>query len=150
MDLKIIDYNIEEITTYGHHNIKALHPTTFEVTTEETLSPKGDCIIGIRADKSAGTLSKKTKDLLRNDSTLVFIVFISGNVYDLVIAKGSSKLLLSSKVSMVVRKSSFIDDRTIAVESNKAARDINREIVKRLVRGHTLKIFLIVLALDKG
>jgi len=48
----------------GHPNVRALHPTTFEVTTEPSLSPAGDCIIGVCADRGASDLNPDLKTLL--------------------------------------------------------------------------------------
>ncbi len=149
MDLVVIDYNIEEITTYGHPNVRAFHHTTFEITTDDYLTYSGDCIIGIKADKSAGTLSEKTKRLLRNDNAYIFILLKSGDLYDFILARGSSKLQLTNKRSMVFRKSSFIDDRTVAIGANKAAYDINRDLIKKLVEGDRLKVFLMVVLFSK-
>ncbi|HRX33916.1 MAG TPA: DUF371 domain-containing protein, partial [Methanoregulaceae archaeon] len=40
--------NIEErICCRGHHNIRGTHRSTFQVTTETDLSPRGDCVIGV-------------------------------------------------------------------------------------------------------
>ena len=43
---------IDKITAFGHPNIVANHKTTLEFTKEKHLSPKGDCIVGINANKS--------------------------------------------------------------------------------------------------
>ena len=150
MVLKIIDFNIEKITAYGHQNIRATHRTTFEITCEKDLSIRGNCIIGVKADKSARKLDEKTKKLLKNDNSYVFIILKSGELYDLIIAKGSSKLLLSSNKSMVFRKSEYIDDRTVAIHSNKASYDIDRALIEKLVKGSILEVFLLVILYDKG
>ncbi|HIP75502.1 MAG TPA: DUF371 domain-containing protein, partial [Thermococcus paralvinellae] len=41
----------EIIHCYGHENIKATHKSTLEITKEDFLTPRGDCIICIKADK---------------------------------------------------------------------------------------------------
>lgn len=40
------------IKARGHPNIKATHRTTIEVTKDNYLTGRGDCILGIDADKS--------------------------------------------------------------------------------------------------
>jgi hypothetical protein len=59
-------------------------------------------------------------------------------IKDEVVAYGSPALKLSSKKSMVVRKSSFIDSRTLAILANKAARDLKRELVEKLKNPETV------------
>ena len=41
----------------GHPLVLGSHPTTFEVTREDYLTKKGNCIIGIAADKGCSELS---------------------------------------------------------------------------------------------
>lgn len=149
MALQLVDFGIDRIVAYGHQNITAKHRTTFEITREETVSPRGDCIIGVRADKSASTLNSKVRELLKNDSSYVFILLKCGNVYDLAVARGSSRLILESTKSLVVRRSEYIDGRTLAIRSNKAAYHIKRELVHRLRSGCRLEVFLIVAILDR-
>lgn len=125
----------------GDSLVTARHASTFEVTKEKFLTKKGDCILAISADKSASDLSYNLKSLLRDES-LVIIVLKSGDVYDVVVAKGSPALTLSDKTSLVVRKSNYVDERTIAIKANKAAKDINRKLVERLRRGEPLEIII--------
>jgi phosphoribosyl 1,2-cyclic phosphodiesterase len=42
----------ERIRAHGHGNVSAAHSSTFEVTTDDYLTPAGDCIIGIGADRA--------------------------------------------------------------------------------------------------
>jgi len=51
---------------------------------------------------------------------------------------------------MVFRKSEYVDDRTVVVRSNKAAYDINREIIERLASGAILEVFIIVVLYGEG
>ncbi len=41
---------IYKFSCYGHPNIKATHVKTLEITKDDGLSERGDCIIGIKAD----------------------------------------------------------------------------------------------------
>jgi len=51
-------------------------------------------------------------------------------VKDEVLAKGSKDLILSDKEDIVIRKSDFIDDRTLAINANKAACDLKKELIR--------------------
>ncbi len=126
----------EEITFYGHPNVKATHPTTFEVTKESELSEKGDCIIGVKADKSCSELSDKMRNALKLGRRVLITIKVD-ELEEVVEAVGSPALTLKSDTSVVIRKSDYIDDRTLAIMANKAAKDISREIVERLKNPET-------------
>ena len=137
----------EVIHAYGHPQIKATHRTTFEVTKEDYVTERGDCIIGIKADKSVRDLSSEFKNALRDPfSILVILLETSGNNKEIVLATGAKNLVLTHPSSIVVRKSQHIDERTLAINSNKAAININRNIIKQLQKGEMLKITLVLIS----
>jgi len=121
------------VTAFGHPNITARHRTTFEVTRDEHLSIRGDCIIGVRADKSVRDLDEGIKNWLRLGYRVkIEIILPQYGLRDEVTAFGSPRLTPSHGRDIVVRKSDFVCERTLAVKADKAARDINREIVELL------------------
>ena len=140
-----MDLAIEVIRAKGHVNITATHKTTIEVTKDDYLTPLGDCIIGVMADKSVAELSDKFKNIMLDDKTTLISVFITNNSYDYIVSKGSSKLLLTNTKKIIFRKSSYIDEATIAINSNKAAVELNRRLVQDLVNGSPLTIVLIAI-----
>ncbi|MEM5794361.1 MAG: DUF371 domain-containing protein [Candidatus Aenigmatarchaeota archaeon] len=121
----------EEIIAYGHPNISAMHKTTFEITKSGEIKKDADCIIGVKANKSCKDLSKEIKEALK-EGKKVEITISAGGIEDKVIAYGSPALKLSHVEDIVVRKSDFIDNRTLAILSNKAACDLKRELVEKL------------------
>lgn len=138
-------FAVERIVAYGHSNIKASHRTTFEVTKESWLTPRGDCIVGVNASKAPKDFSGEVKDLLRKDSTLVIVVLLTENAYDYAVGYGSSKFTLSDSVKCVFRKSSFTSPNTVAIMMNKAAKDLNRKLVEDLKKGSRLDIVILAL-----
>ena len=126
----------EVIHCKGHKNVRATHRSTLEITTEDFLTPRGDCIICVSADKALKDLSEEFKEALRKGSKLR-IVIKAGNLRDELIAHGSPELKLESPVSMVIRKSDYIDGRTLAIRANKSARDLRRELVELLKNPET-------------
>lgn len=126
----------EEIIAYGHHNITAIHKTTFEVTKEENLGKEGSCIIGVRANKACKDLNEEFKNALKEGKKVEIRIEVEG-ISDKVIAFGSPALKLSDEKSIVVRKSDYIDKRTLAILSDKAACDIKREIVEKMKNPQT-------------
>ncbi len=120
------------VRAWGHPLVRASHRTTFEITTEDRLTPRGDCIIAIRADKSAHALAPSFKSLASKDDTRIVIALRCGGATELVRAWGSASLTFEDRKSIVVRRSSYVDARTVAVKSDKAAAHLNRELVGNL------------------
>lgn len=123
----------EIIIAKGHENVLALHETTIEITKEKELSKRGDCIIGVSADRGLEELSEEFKKLLQTKNSELEITLKVDGIKEVVNARGSEALLLSHDRDMVIRKSNFICSRTLAINANKAACDINREMIKRLI-----------------
>ena len=122
----------EEIFAYGHENILSTHNTTIEFTKDDKLSKRGNCIVAVSSNKSVNELSEEFKKKLRkNDSQVIIIIEVEG-IVDKIIAKGSTKLPLTDTKDIVIRKSDYICDRTLAIGANKAACDLNLELIKKL------------------
>ena len=129
---------------YGHRNILATHKTTFEITKETEISYRGDCIIAVKSERACLDLSNELKKALRNDKSKIKIELRCGTLMDEVFASGCSKLYLTSPVSMVVRKSNFICERTLAIKADKSARDLSRELIRKLRSGEALNVKLTI------
>lgn len=124
---------IEEIIfAYGHRNIQATHKSTLEITKEAELSKKGDCIIAVSADKALADLSLEFKENLRRENAKLTVLIEAGGIADTVQAFGSSKLILAHLTDMVIRRSSYICSRTLAIKADKAACDLSRTLVEKL------------------
>ena len=136
---------IELIYAKGHKNIKSTHKTTFEITKDLSLTERGDCILAISANKGVTDLSDEFKNALLNDDANLKIVVEAGDKEDSALAKGSRLLTLKDMDEMVIRKGNFICDRTLAINSNKAAIDFDRNLIEILKNPKTkIRIKLIV------
>jgi hypothetical protein len=123
---------IETVTFRGHPMVRATHPTTIEVTTEKDLTPRGDCIIGVSADRGCGQLGEAIKEGLREKGARVKVRLMVGGMQFIVNARGDTGLELSNPHDIVIRRSAFLSDRTLAIHADAAAWDIPREIVRAL------------------
>ena len=112
--------------------VRSLHPTTIEVTTEESLTENGDCIVGVGAAKGCAGLDPRIKEALRRRGSTVTIRIVVGTLSSSIKATGDPRLQLSHEHDMVIRRSDFISDRTLAVRADTAAKDIPREMVNLL------------------
>ncbi len=122
----------EVILAHGHVNIQATHETTLEITRDPHLSRKGDCIIAVSADRGPADLSPKFRDSLRRDNARLSFVVQAGDIVEEINALGSSQLILTHSADMVVRRSDYICNRTLAINADKAACDLSGRLVAKL------------------
>jgi hypothetical protein len=122
----------EVIFGYGHENIQATHKTTLEFTKDTHLSKKGDCIVAVATDKALADLSAEFKEKLRKTHAKLIITIEADTIIEQVTAHGSPKLILTHPTDMVIRKSDYICNRTLAVHADKAAQDLSRNLVEKL------------------
>jgi hypothetical protein len=108
------------------------HKTTVEITTEDFLTKKGTCIIGVRVDKSLSEIPPEIKALATSEKTKILLRLKVGNLKEEVTGRGDPGLTYLNTVSMVARKSSFVCDRTLMIGADKAASDLDRAFVDAL------------------
>ena len=139
------DELIEVIFAKGHRNILATHPTTLEITKEDEVSRRGDCIIAVSADKTMKDFSEAFKAKLRKDTVRLTILVEAGGTAEIIKAYGGSHLTLEDPLEMVVRKSSYSCGRTLALKADKAAKDLAKTLVQELRNpGQKVKVTLSV------
>ena len=134
----------EVITAWGHPNITAKHRTTLEITKDEELSIRGDCIIGVRADKAICDINEKIKNKIKLGYRVEIELYLPQyGLKDELVGFGAKEMTFKHKTDIVVRKSSYVCDRTLVVKSNKAALDLNREMIELLKDPKTELRFII-------
>ncbi len=121
----------EVIICYGHKNVKATHKSTLEFTKDDYLTPKGDCILCIKANKGLKDFNERFKNALKEGKKLLVRIIV-GEYMDEIVAFGDKHLTFESESSIIIRKSTYIDGRTLAIKASKAAKDIDRKIIERL------------------
>ena len=129
-----------KIMAKGHENVLSLHKSTFEITKDKDLSLSGDCIIGLDIDKSMEDFPKEFKEKLTNDDTKVIVELKTPNASDTIEGFGHHDLSLSHPTDIVCRKSTFVCSRTLMIKSNKAAIDLNRDLIKDLANGESMEV----------
>ena len=128
------------IKAKGHKNVLSLHKSTFEITKDKDLSLAGDCIIGLDIDKSMIDFPKEFKEKLANDDTKVIVELNTPNSYDKIEGFGHHDLSLSHPTDIVCRKSTFVCSRTLMIKSDKAAVDLNRDLIRDLANGESMEV----------
>lgn len=124
----------------GHENVTSKHKSTFEITTDKNLTLKGDCIIGLNSNITLNDFPEELKKDIQTDNKKIELILETKNATDTIIGEGSSKLTLNHPTDMVCRKSDFTCDRTLMIHCNKAAKDLNKELINDLSNSSKLKI----------
>ena len=133
-----------EINFSGHENIRSTHKKTIEITKESSLTPQGDCIIGVNASSSCADLPILLKEKLQDPkSTVHFSIKVAEQEF-IVKGRGHKNLTLTHTEDIVIRKSDFISPRTLAVKCDKASDLLPREMVTLLQNPNTKGTFTII------
>ena len=117
---------------YGHENVIGEHKTTVELTSEEFLTKQGTCIVGVSSDMTLDQLSPKIKKLASLPSTNIVLSMSVDGLTEEVTGTGSLGLTYSDLTRIVARTSTFECGRTLMVNADKAASNLNRDFVNRL------------------
>ena len=128
----------EVVRATGHEHVTAEHASTLELTTDDYLTPAGDCIVGIEADKAAADFDREFVDTCRDADATITLVLEADGHSDEVTGSGHPDLEYTNDRSMVGRTSTYVDDRTIFVDADKAAADLDRGLVAALADGADL------------
>ena len=134
----------ERVCAQGHENVSGEHESTFEFTSDDFLTPAGDCILGIEADRTPADFDPAFVAACQEQGASIEIVIATENYETTVRALGHPDLIFESDRSMVVRTSDHVDDRTVAVAASAAAADIDRELVDALASGAAVTMTLTV------
>ena len=122
----------EEITFQGHKNIVSLHARTIEITKDSYLTKNGDCIVGVSANKACNDLNIALKSRLRTKGTIVNITIVAEPYEFELSGYGNYGLDITHEHDIVLRKSNYVDSRTLVVSCDKSALDIPRNMVSSL------------------
>ena len=114
---------IFSFVVHGHENVLSEHKSTLEFVASDTLTKRGDCILGVSADKDFRGLAGLPPGRCR-------LKIRYGKLEDSL--SGYLNPDFSESGQLVVRTSSHLDARTGIFMAEKAAKDIDRRIVRGL------------------
>lgn len=129
-------------TAQGHPSITATHETTIEITRDTHLTERGTCILGVKAEKGLRDL-KHFLDL--HKSRKIRVDLLVGEKTDTVTGYLDPCLSFLDVNDIVIRKSAYLCDRTLMVHADKAAAEIDRELIERLREGDGLTVEISVI-----
>jgi hypothetical protein len=132
----------ETVRASGHENVTAEHASTFEVTSDEFLTPAGDCILAVGADRTPADFAEPFVEACRHHDATITVSLEADTCTDRIEARGHPDLTFESDRSLVGRTSDYVDERTVAVEAEKSARGVDRDLVAALAAGSELTVTL--------
>ncbi|WP_410765296.1 DUF371 domain-containing protein [Haloferax sp. DFSO60] len=129
----------EVIRARGHEHVSAKHASTFEVTSDDWLTPAGDCILAIDADRTPADFGEAFVEACQShEATLEATITVSNGdeTYEQsVVGRGHPDLTFEGDRSIVLRTSDYTDDRTGMVGAEHAADGFDRDLVAALTGG---------------
>lgn len=120
------------IHTKGHKNVTSKHKSTFEITKDVEIGPTADCIIGTDMDKTMFDFPQEFKDKIADSNTKITVELNTENGYDEITGWGHEDLTLTHPTDIVIRKSDFTCPRTLMVRADKAAKDLDCNLIEDL------------------
>ena len=89
-------------------------------------------MIAVKATKGLTEMSSEFKRLCRNDEARIQVELCAAGIQEVIQGRGDHLLRLTHPTEMVGRKSSYISDRTFMIHADRAACDIDRNLVSVL------------------
>ncbi|MEM5766354.1 MAG: DUF371 domain-containing protein [Candidatus Aenigmatarchaeota archaeon] len=118
----------EEIFGYGHPEIKASNNFMIRITKDLDVD---NATIAVNCDKACEDLSEEFKAAIKSAKRVEIKIEVEGEE-EFFIAYGSPALKLKSKKEIVIRKDSVIDNKTVAILSDKSANEIKHALIEKL------------------
>jgi hypothetical protein len=125
----------EVVHAEGHENVTAEHASTLEFSSDDFLTPAGDCILAIEADRVPAEFSEAFVTACQDAEATITATIAAGGHTERVVGRGDPDLTFENERSHVLRTSDYVDDRTVMVGADGAAADVDRELVAALADG---------------
>lgn len=129
-----------KIITKGHDNVTSKHRSTFEITADGEIGPAADCIIGTGMDKTMLDFPEEMKEKIANSETEITVILKTENAVDEITGWGHEDLTLTHPTDIVIRKSDYTCSRTLMIHADKAAKDLNSDLIDDLKNNKTMEV----------
>lgn len=135
---------IFKLQTKGHRNVTSHHKSTFEITSDAEIGPTADCIIGVDMDKTMLNFSDEFKEKIANSNTKVKVILDTENGHDEITGYGHEDLTLTHPTDIVCRKSDYTCPRTLMVRADKAAKDLDLDLIEDLKNEKIMEVTIVL------
>ncbi|MFC7230468.1 DUF371 domain-containing protein [Saliphagus sp. GCM10025308] len=130
----------EVVHARGHKHVSARHASTFEITTDDYLTPAGDCILAIDADRAPADFDPDFVEACRDANALITVTIEVDGLTESMTGRGDPDLEFASARSAVGRTSEYVDERTVLLEADFAAEGFDRDLVAALADGADARV----------
>lgn len=131
---------IFKLKTKGHKNVTSLHKSTFEITNDGEIGLAADCIIGVDMDYTMLDFPDEFKARIADSGTQITVILDTENGHDEIVGWGHEDLSLTHPTDIVIRKSDYTCSRTLMIRADKAARDLDRDLICDLKNGKVMEV----------
>ena len=131
---------IFKLKTKGHKNVTSLHKSTFEITKDAEIGLAADCIIGVGMDYTMLDFPDEFKERIADSGTEITVILDTENGHDEITGWGHEDLSLTHPTDIVIRKSDYTCSRTLMIRADKAARDLDRDLICDLKNGKIMEV----------
>ncbi|PSP70059.1 DUF371 domain-containing protein [Halobacteriales archaeon QH_8_67_27] len=131
------DALVEVVNAHGHENVTAEHVSTLEFTSDDYLTPAGDCILAVEADRVPADFDPEFVAACQSHEAMIAATIEAAGHTHEVVGRGHPDLSFENERSHVVRTSDYVDDRTVMVGASGAAADVDRDLVFEVRRTST-------------
>jgi len=122
---------LDRITAQGHRNLLCTHNTTIELTKDNFLTKRGNCILGVNSTKACKDLRKELKEYIRKGKKIL-VILKSDEFMDSFYGFGHQNLSLTHKREIVFRKSNYKCSRTALINCSKSSSELLKELIENL------------------
>ena len=123
---------IFKLQAKGHKNVTSHHKSTFEITKDPEIGPTADCIVGTGADKSMLDFPQELKDKIANSKSRITVILDTENGHDEIVGFGHEDI--------VCRTSDYTCSRTLMIKADKAAKDLNQDLIEDLKNDNIMEV----------
>jgi len=133
---------IFKIIAKGHKNVTSRHKSTFEITKDPELTLSGDCIVGVGMDRTLLDFPDEFKEMIADSNTKITVDLKTENGHDEITGFGHEDLTLTHPTDIVIRKSDFTCSRTLMINADKAARDLDEKLIDDLKNEKIMEVII--------
>lgn len=101
------------------------------------MTKMGNCIVAVEAARGLIDLSQDFKKACMIDKSRIFVELIVLGMVERITGTGSHLLTLTDEKDLVVRKSTYVSNRTLMINADKAASDLRRQFIHCLKSAST-------------
>ena len=114
---------IFKLQAKGHKNVTSHHKSTFEITKDPEID-----------------FPQELKDKIANSKSRITVILDTENGHDEIVGFGHEDLTLTHPTDIVCRTSDYTCSRTLMIKADKAAKDLNQDLIEDLKNDKNMEV----------